>query len=38
MFSGQNSREIPKKIDENNPINKNRTTGGVKDMAKLFEN
>ena len=32
----QNSREIPKKIDQNNPINK-RKSGGVKAMAKIFE-
>ena len=37
MFYSMNSREIPKKIDENNPINKKKSTGGVRDMAKMFE-
>ena len=37
MFNTQNSREIQKTIDKNNPFNKTGKTGGIKAMAKIFE-
>ena len=36
MFSGQNSKEIKIKVDENNPFNKGKK-GNVKAMASIFE-
>jgi hypothetical protein len=36
MFNTQNSREIPKVLDKNNPYNKGNF-GGIKAKAKLFE-
>ena len=37
-FSSINNSEVPRKIDENNPINKTKKLGGgIKERSKMFE-
>ena len=36
-FSSINTREVPRKIDENNPIYKTKKLGGIKERSKMFE-
>ena len=37
QFNSNKSHEMPKKIDENNPINKTKKLGGIKERSKMFE-
>ena len=37
QFNSNKRSELPKKIDENNPINKTKKLGGIKERSKMFE-